>query len=88
MSILFDKLMNTIGEDEIIKRLGKPYFNRLKRNSNVWIYHIYTKINLEKEVGYTYEDCLQDFEYEIDKYKEKKQFIKYGKQALQFMNMV
>ena len=27
MSILFDKLMNTIGEDEIIKRLGKPYFN-------------------------------------------------------------
>ena len=48
MSILFDKLMNTIGEDEIIKRLGKPYFNRLKRNSNVWIYHIYTKINLEK----------------------------------------
>ena len=71
MSILFDKLMNTIGEDEIIKRLGKPYFNRLKRNSNVWIYHIYTKINLEKELGYTYEDWLQDFEYEIYKYKEK-----------------
>ena len=72
MSILFDKLMNTIGEDEIIKRLGKPYFNRLKRNSNVWIYHIYTKINLEK-------DCLQDFDYEINKYKEKKAVYKIWK---------
>lgn len=79
MSILFDKLMNTIGEDEIINRLGKPYFNNLKRNATVWIYHIYKKINLEKEVGYTYEDCLQDFDYEINKYKEKKAVYKIWK---------
>ena len=41
MSILFDKLMNTIGEDEIIKRLGKPYFNILKK----------TPQNIENVIG-------------------------------------
>jgi len=79
MSILFDKLMNTMGEAEIIKRLGKPYFNILKKNATVRMYHICKKINLEKEIGYTYEDCLQDFDYEINKYKEKKVIYKIWK---------
>lgn len=70
--ILYTKLVSTFGKKEAEKIVGEDILRKLKHNEkNIYFHVLCRKINLEKEIGYTFEDFRLDFEEQIEKYTEK-----------------
>lgn len=73
MNILLQKLYNRYERySPIGKVIGFATLDNLKSGSLPRLSTFYKKIDLEKEIGYTYEDFLLDYHSKIVKFKEVK----------------
>lgn len=70
--ILYTKLVSTFGKKEAEKIVGEDTLRRLKHGETHIYFHVLCrKLNLEKEIGYTFEDFKLDFKEQLEKYIEK-----------------
>lgn len=73
MNILLQKLYDRYERYSIIgKVIGFATLDNLKSGSLPRLSTFYRKIDLEKEIGYTYEDFLLDYHSKISKFKEQR----------------
>lgn len=73
MNILLQKLYDRYERYSIIgKVIGFATLDNLKSGSLPRLSTFYKKIDLEKEIGYTYEDFLLDYHCKITKFNEQK----------------
>lgn len=82
MKILVRKLLNIIGEKELKRRIGEVQTRRLKNPDYKFSFYILCqKIDVEQELGYTFEEFVDDFKDTLKKFNEPELVYKIWKQG-------
>lgn len=82
MKILVRKLFNIIGEKGLKQRIGEVQTRRLKNPDYKFSFYILCqKIDVEQELGYTFEDFVDDFKDTLKKFNEPELVYKIWKQG-------
>lgn len=82
MKILVGKLFNIIGEKKLKQRIGEVQTRRLKNPDYKFSFYILCqKIDVEQELGYTFEEFVDDFKDTLKKFNEPELVYKIWKQG-------
>lgn len=82
MKILVGKLFNIIGEKDLKRRIGEVQTRRLKNPDYKFSFYILCqKIDVEQELGYTFEEFVDDFKDTLKKFNEPELVYKIWKQG-------
>lgn len=82
MKILVRKLFNIIGEKDLKQRIGEVQTRRLKNPDYKFSFYILCqKIDVEQELGYTFEEFVDDFKDTLKKFNEPELVYKIWKQG-------
>lgn len=82
MKILVRKLFNIIGEKGLKQRIGEVQTRRLKNPDYKFSFYILCqKIDVEQELGYTFEEFVDDFKDTLKKFNEPELVYKIWKQG-------
>lgn len=82
MKILVRKLFNIIGEEDLKQRIGEVQTRRLKNPDYKFSFYILCqKIDVEQELGYTFEEFVNDFKDTLKKFNEPELVYKIWKQG-------